>query len=184
MRRRYANWSLHAPCVHAEACDSWGLLGLCISVLRRSRRSHVLRHGPIEQNREATSYVDRILRGAKPADLTVQAPTKYETVFAGKAARELIASAKRRGNCSRIPHWSELSRLIAEEPIDDAPCRLLGRFLCARDANVRRGWRLIGAVDAGEILDPGQGLGIKPTVLRKWFDSRDRYQGRSAPMNH
>jgi putative ABC transport system substrate-binding protein len=34
----------------------------------------------LEQYRQVASYVDRILRGAKPADLPVQAPTKYETV--------------------------------------------------------------------------------------------------------
>jgi putative ABC transport system substrate-binding protein len=33
-----------------------------------------------DQFRQAASYIDRILRGAKPADLPVQAPTKYETV--------------------------------------------------------------------------------------------------------
>jgi ABC-type uncharacterized transport system substrate-binding protein len=37
----------------------------------------------------AASYVDRILRGAKPADLPVQAPTKYQTVINMKPARTL-----------------------------------------------------------------------------------------------
>jgi putative tryptophan/tyrosine transport system substrate-binding protein len=39
--------------------------------------------------RRSASYVDRILRGAKPADLPVQVPTKYETVVNLKTAREL-----------------------------------------------------------------------------------------------
>jgi putative ABC transport system substrate-binding protein len=43
----------------------------------------------INTYRQAASYVDRILRGAKPADLPVQAPTKYETVLNLKAAKAL-----------------------------------------------------------------------------------------------
>src|SRR5262249_4591276 len=43
----------------------------------------------IEQYREAASYVDRILRGANPAELPVQAPTKYETVLNLKMAKSL-----------------------------------------------------------------------------------------------
>jgi len=39
--------------------------------------------------RLAATYVDRILRGAKPADLPVQAPTRYETVVNAKTAKAL-----------------------------------------------------------------------------------------------
>jgi ABC-type uncharacterized transport system substrate-binding protein len=41
------------------------------------------------QYREGATYVDRILRGAKPADLPVQAPVKYETTLNLKTAKAL-----------------------------------------------------------------------------------------------
>ena len=43
----------------------------------------------VEQYRQAASYVDKLLRGAKPSDLPVQTATKYETVLNVRAAKAL-----------------------------------------------------------------------------------------------
>jgi ABC-type uncharacterized transport system substrate-binding protein len=45
--------------------------------------------GLITQFRRAASYVDRVFQGANPADLPVEAPTKYETVLNLKTAKAL-----------------------------------------------------------------------------------------------
>jgi ABC transporter substrate binding protein len=69
-----------SPKRRRRRCCRRNVAGVGLSALR-SRR--------VEIFRQAASYVDRILRGDKPADLPVQAPTKYETVVNLKTAKAL-----------------------------------------------------------------------------------------------
>ena len=56
-----------------------------------AREGGLLSYGvdPADIFRRGATYVDRILRGAKPADLPVQFPTKYELVINLKTAKSL-----------------------------------------------------------------------------------------------
>jgi ABC-type uncharacterized transport system substrate-binding protein len=92
----------------------------------------LIAYGPdnVDQYRRAASYVDRILKGEKPADLPVQAPTKYEMVLNLKTAKALgidvpptvlaradeivLAGRESRPNCasSPAPNSGQVCRLL------------------------------------------------------------------------
>jgi putative ABC transport system substrate-binding protein len=68
-----------------------------------ARTGGLIAYGPdlIDQYRRAAGYVDRILKGERPADLPVQAPTKYEWSSTSRPRRRLASKCRRA--CSRAP---------------------------------------------------------------------------------
>jgi hypothetical protein len=83
-------------------CDEAGLKGLSAHGLRHAtgrslaeagctekQIAAILGHNLADQLRLVSTYVDRILRGAKPADLPVQQPTKVEMILNLKTGKTL-----------------------------------------------------------------------------------------------
>jgi hypothetical protein len=80
----------------------------------------------------AASYVDRTLRGDKPADLSVQAPTKYETVINLKTAKALPgphASGRRQGRSNNDNALAALHMAESNLILPTFASQQSGRFL-------------------------------------------------------
>ena len=74
----------HPQASPVAGCLSFPLLGSRVA-------GGLISYGPnsIEPSQRAAGYIDRILRGEKPSDLPVQAPTRYELIVNLKTARGL-----------------------------------------------------------------------------------------------
>jgi putative ABC transport system substrate-binding protein len=149
------------------------------------RDGGLLSYAPnLDNYRRAASYVDRILRGAKPGDLPVQFPTKYEMVVNLKTAKATYGAAinsaeRRRGNSMKrrqfiaglgsAAAWPLAAR--AQQPGNPPTVGFLGV-----DPSVFRPWT---AAFVARLRGLGWIEGRTVTIEYRWSEGR-RFQGEAA----
>ena len=91
-----SSYSSHQPCFRWKGIGSWSLpakhrLPTIYENRAFSEAGGLMSYGPDLRDvfRRAATHVDKILKGAKPADLPVEQPTKFELVINLKTAKAL-----------------------------------------------------------------------------------------------